>query len=465
MRSGLGAALISAVILSPRLSQGLGTDFDAWRGTYWGAHFWSTGEYVPSRLPGNPLYDVLAGGAYLAGGFAGANLISLISYFACVAFFAKLAANRPNGSITTVSFACLPLLLVNSASAMDYVPSLACVLASYALSLRSSWWGAGLLLGCAMAMRLSHVVFMLPIGLVAWRQAGSIALLRLLGSSLLLAAALYSPVWLRHGADMLAIPPSVLDVRAYLLRLGYNLLNVFGPIATFVLVAQAPQIWNGWKRIRADDALAMPRRAEALAVLASGALFVRHADESAYLLAATPFLLLAVGPALTRAGSLWILGALVSFAVVNPLTLAGTSGERRVEVGLAAGFLPQDASRRSDLACVRRTVHCTDLPSKALVISSLAPEFLALGNAGVSTLKPRAFKETGLHGPRVVVRGSDAVYVYEASPAQILAAQEDGYSVLFLAEGAPALARYKYGFNPASKGFPLVAGCREGCRP
>src|SRR5215212_3964632 len=50
-------AIVFYLTRLPYINEGYGTDPDAWRVVMTAQHLWDTGQYFPSRLPGNPLHE------------------------------------------------------------------------------------------------------------------------------------------------------------------------------------------------------------------------------------------------------------------------------------------------------------------------------------------------------------------------------------------------------------------------
>src|SRR6266508_3351426 len=67
-------AIVFYLTRLPFINEGYGTDPDAWRVVMTAQHLWDTGQYFPSRLPGNPLHEfvvaLLLPGGWLLTGFA-----------------------------------------------------------------------------------------------------------------------------------------------------------------------------------------------------------------------------------------------------------------------------------------------------------------------------------------------------------------------------------------------------------
>src|SRR3972149_13933 len=66
-------AVVFFALRAPFVGYGHGTDPDAWRVALTAPHLLDTGQYLPSRLPGNPLHE-LALTLFIPGGWGATNL-------------------------------------------------------------------------------------------------------------------------------------------------------------------------------------------------------------------------------------------------------------------------------------------------------------------------------------------------------------------------------------------------------
>jgi hypothetical protein len=167
-------AVLSAVYVLTRLpflDYGHGTDPDAWRVAMTAHHLLDTGDYFPSRLPGNPLHELVTT-LFIPGGWLATNLSTLLVSVLGVYIFARIVAYHgiPNGAIVVIGFAFAPLLFINSIATMDYMWALTAILGAYYCQLIGQPLWAGLLLGAAVGFRLQSFVAWLPLAYLAWRM-------------------------------------------------------------------------------------------------------------------------------------------------------------------------------------------------------------------------------------------------------------------------------------------------------
>src|SRR5688572_13728859 len=68
-----GLAVVYFILRLPFLNYGHGTDPDAWRVALTAHYLLDTGKYFPSRLPGNPLHELVTT-LFIPGGWIATNL-------------------------------------------------------------------------------------------------------------------------------------------------------------------------------------------------------------------------------------------------------------------------------------------------------------------------------------------------------------------------------------------------------
>ena len=128
-------ALLSLFYLAlriPYLDYGHGTDPDAWRVALTAHYLLENGDYFPSRLPGNPLHELLMT-PLIAGGWVVTNLVTALASLLGVYLFARIVAQHrlPYPGLLTIGFAFAPLLYINSIATMDYMWTLTALLGAY----------------------------------------------------------------------------------------------------------------------------------------------------------------------------------------------------------------------------------------------------------------------------------------------------------------------------------------------
>ena len=91
------------------------------------------------------------------------NTVILVNLFSLsILSFYMLIREYADRYILTMLFSFTPILLVNAATAMDYIPGLSTMLLSYVFLIRSQCVVAGILLALSVGFRLSNCLFFLP---------------------------------------------------------------------------------------------------------------------------------------------------------------------------------------------------------------------------------------------------------------------------------------------------------------
>lgn len=227
--------ILAALYVASRaywLDLGYGTDPDAWRVAMVADYLWDNGEYLPSRLPGYPLHELVTA-LFIKGGWIATNLTTVFISLAGVYMFAWLAKRLElaNAGLLTLGFAFAPLLWINSVMTMDYMWALTFVLASYVAVTYKRPSVAGLLLGVAAGFRLTSL-FMLPVYWVLLFRSGERSQIRPLTlASAATALVAFLPVLMTYGIDFLNFYDQDVQIEEFIKRLGKDGLGIVGACA------------------------------------------------------------------------------------------------------------------------------------------------------------------------------------------------------------------------------------------
>ncbi|MBK8585762.1 MAG: hypothetical protein IPN88_10140 [Bacteroidetes bacterium] len=157
----------------PFLIYGYGLDGDSWSVAISAKHLFSTGEYIPSRLPGYPVHEFLC---TLASpfGYIGMNLISAIFTTIAVTTFALILRSLRFKSIflaaTTFSF--VPVIFIHSTTTIDYNIALAFIMLAMFFKIRDKLFVAGCFVALAIGTRLTSGAMLLPLSIMLLRNDG-----------------------------------------------------------------------------------------------------------------------------------------------------------------------------------------------------------------------------------------------------------------------------------------------------
>ena len=328
LRGWAGPSLfLAAVLLSrlPLLGGGYGSDDDAWRNAVAGVHMRQLGHYLPSRVPGFPVFETLVA-ALAPYGPVATNAAAIVAELVAAALFLGLARrlrlNTPGW--LAFGFAFGGAMWVAASQTMDYAFGIAFLLGAYRALLSKRCWLSGLLLAFATGCRVSNgAVLVSAILLLAIRRERFRAWLELIGAFGIATTLLFLPVMLS---------PAIGDLRAHAAyHVGHahvtpgNFVKVLraaivfclGKLGSFVLVLGLLGAALASLRSRRDSPRDHPdqRAAVAFELSAVGlivAMFLAVPYESAYLLPALPFAMFLLGRILSPR---WVAGWALALAL------------------------------------------------------------------------------------------------------------------------------------------------------
>lgn len=155
----------------PFIFAGYGREEDAWAQALNARIIWETKIYEVSRLPGHPLYELLLAGLWpIEHDYWFFNgLSALVSSLTIVTFYyiaLKLRLKSP--MLLTIVFSFIPAFFIAGTYTIDYNFGLFFVLLSFLQLLHKRYWWAGLLIGIATGIRISHFGFLLPWLIMIW---------------------------------------------------------------------------------------------------------------------------------------------------------------------------------------------------------------------------------------------------------------------------------------------------------
>jgi hypothetical protein len=302
----------------PFINQGYGTDPDAWRVVMTAQHLWDTGQYFPSRLPGNPLHELVVAlflpGSWIATGLATAT-VSLIGVYVFGRILKHL--NLPMPGLMTIGFAFTPLLYINSIATMDYMWGLSCILGSYYCILTRRPLLAGALLGLAIGFRMQGMAFGPPMALLLWHSGRSRELLPFALAAGGVAALAYAPVFVVYGASFINFYDAPIPYRDVMALLGKEALGIFGGIGVLIGAALS---WRRLVRLGSDlrfDPIVASWPAVIVFYFIS---FLRLPHEIAYLIPVFPFGMLIMARYYTRTALAVAMIAIVVAGLVDITT-------------------------------------------------------------------------------------------------------------------------------------------------
>jgi len=450
-----------AVMTVPRLLINYGMDGDAIRGMIAAEALVETGSYVPSRLPGNPLFEYILALLSLFDGHILTNMMILSTFAAAIWAFWLLSEGLEHRWLLVGLFALTPILVKNAVVTKDYIPGLAAILWSYLAATRSQYAWAYLLLGISIGFRLPNLLFVIPLTALVRLKGegfGKICLLALLG----LASGLiwYTPVFMREGLNMLAIPPHSYHGLDYVFYTAYRFIAVFGVVATvliaLLLVFNARKIVeDATREIRSRDPSVV---LQITTVLLFTLLFLRHSLQSEYLIPAVPFFYLLIWRWLGFKQLVLLTAAVLSFALVSIEFKGGESGKRKLAFKPEWGIVIKDLLDRKDLEALRSGVTRFSDSERAVIVHGYGP-MLGFDNPGLARADYWAISAeldpAGISDADAVNRlpGREIYLVSGLSRDNVTLLQREGYTLYCFSESAPSLAMHGFGYDPFQVGM------------
>ncbi|MFC1834161.1 hypothetical protein ACFL2Q_05430 [Thermodesulfobacteriota bacterium] len=440
----------------PRAVMNYGIDGDAFRGMIAAKTLAQTGSYEPSRLPGNPLFEYLLAAASLLNGHLISNTMVLLFYPACLFAFAAVIEGFEKKWLLFALFALTPILVVNAATTMDYIPGLAMVLWSYRYAGKGKELWAFLFLGLAIGFRLSNALFVVPFGLFLILQG--VPLMRVIPSGILgiaLGLLFYIPILAQCGWKTFEVPSHAYGIGLHVFLAGYRSLMVFGPIASAGIIVLL--LLNTRRIIGATRRLISSRDPSYIAELSTVfmflLIFLRHPDQSEYLIPVIPFAYLLAWRWFGPRQLLMLFVLVVSFSFVSIEFKGGESGRRTVTFRPDWGILVRDFFERKELNALRDGLPLFRGSDKAVILHGYGP-MLGFENAALvkvdankisSRLDSHGISETAfIHQ----LPGREVYFISGISRENVDILRDDGYEIYCFSDSAPSHAIRKYGYDP-----------------
>lgn len=445
-RAALVLAGIFVAVRLPLLGSGYGADTDAYRVVLTARYLWAEGEYLPSRLPGYPLHELVTAGL-VGGGPWLTNGTTALAALVGVLVFARLVRELglPAPGLVVLGFAFIPYLAVTSTTTIDYHWALTAMLGAYLATMRGRPALAGLLLGTAVGFRITAGAFLLPLLLVLlWpRQRRGREALVLVLVTLAVAFVVFLPVALPYRFDFLHYAPSRVSPDGVIRVVGQWALGASGAIAVLAALA------TSWRRVAA-----LPGRATRdphisawlLTVVLYTVAFLRLPVDLGYLVPVYPFGLLLLAVTL-RPGVLAVVLGVVLIAGFVDLDIQHLHNfdpriaARTVRPSWRSAGIWHDQLVRRRWERFARAIPATPVPEHSVVLTGGAfPNVAVLHWEGlryaIVARDRRAISMLSDNGSLTDER-RDVVYLAVSTPAILDSFRARGYAI-FRAEPADA---------------------------
>ncbi len=454
------AVVVLSLLTVPRALINYGVDGDTVRGIITARELWRSGVYYPSRLPGAPLFEYILAPLSALDGYILVNAVIFGTFLLCVLAFRRLVNNRRHATLLLTLFAFTPLLLVDAVTAKDYIPGLGAVLWSYVAARDGRFGPAALLLGIAVGMRVSNILFAFPLFLYWTLETGSVMRsFAYTAGGAALGLLCYIPVVAHAGYRAFHIPASGYSGFGYFMVTVYTGIMALGPAALAVLAVSI--IMKGGVIAREAARLIRTRDPEfAVEITALGlfsALFAVHSDRSDYLIPAIPFLYLALDRWADRRTLIILVAAVISFGFITLDFKGGESGRRRPTIRPAPGILVADYLERLRLERLRAGVNRAPVPDRSVILTGYGP-VLGFDNPQLVQAEPEEFLGAagakGITEANFVYRLKDrpVFFVSGLSKDNALKLQELGWALFYFSDSAPSLLMHTYGYHPEAIG-------------
>jgi len=441
-------AVVFFALRAPFVGYGHGTDPDAWRVALTAHHLLDTGQYLPSRLPGNPLHE-LAMTLFIPGGWVATNLATAAVSLAGVYLFARIVDHHrlSHAGLLTIGFAFAPLLFINSIATMDYMWTLTATLAAYYAVLRGMPLWAGVCLGLAMGFRLQSFVLWPALAFLVWRREGARSLAPFTLAAAGVTALTFAPVLAAYGLDFWNFYDAAVGYQDVLRLLGKEALGVLGGLGVLAgAILSLPRL-----RRLPRDAVHDPHLTAWLAVIALYfASFFRLPHEVAYLIPVFPFGLLIMGRYFARPALIGAVAAILLAGVVDITTPSDDldlASFRSARIG--QGLLFSNAETMKVQRAFVEDVVNAEVPDHSVVITGFVYPQLAVRErdrltAGVLERDYEAISLLSDRGEAVDGK-RDVRYVWLLTYDAFQALRSQGYSFFVVpdaVEGTAALYDY-----------------------
>jgi hypothetical protein len=446
------AALAVVYVASriPWLNLGYGTDPDAWRVALTADHLLSKGEYLPSRLPGFPLHELVTV-PLVRGGWVWTNLSTVAVSLVGVYLFARILAelDLPHKGVLTVAFAFTPLLWINSMTTMDYMWALTFILGCYLALIRGHSLLGGVCLGLAVGFRITSVWAALAFLVWLWRERRLRSAIPFLGALGLVSLVAYSPVLATYGLRMFNFYDAKVGILPVLKLLGKDTLGIVGTLSVIAaLIISLPRLAKLPRDLARESHLAL----WVAMILVFFISFSRLPHEVAYLIPVFPFGYFFMARYFQRTVLVGA-AAMILFAGFVDVTTPGDELNRnsigRAEIG--RGMMLSDLDTLKSQRDFAEELANVSLPPHSVVLTGFIYPQLVMRNKDRLDIGilDRDYGAISMLSDRGVAvdRERDVRYVWLLKYDTFQELREEGYSFFYVRDAAKSSAAV-FGYRP-----------------
>ena len=449
-------AIVFFALRLPWIDYGHGTDPDAWRVALTAHHLLDTGDYFPSRLPGNPLHEMVMT-PLIPGGWIATNIATAAVSLAGVSLFARIVRlhGLQDPGILVIGFAFTPLLLINSIATMDYMWALTAILGAYYCVQTGRPLWAGLLIGITAGFRFQGAIVWLPLAYIAWRSGHKADLAPMTAAAAGVALLVYAPVLAVYGLEFFNYYDASVGYLDVLRLLGKEALGVIGGLGVLLGVALSlPRMRSLVADLRADPSLG----AWLILIAVYFASFSRLPHEIAYLIPVFPFGFLLMGRYFTRTALGVAVGAILLAGVIDVTTPNG--GINLTSATLGKGLVLSNAeTMRAQHEFVREVI-AADVPDRSIVMTGfIYPQLAVRERDRLETrILQRDYGAISMLSDRgeAVDAARDVRYVWLLTYETFEALRSQGYGMFLVPDAAGSTAAL-YDYRPPLFGATFIA--------
>lgn len=451
-------SFVFLVLRAPFLDYGHGTDPDAWRVAVTAHHLVDAGKYFPSRLPGNPLHELVMT-AFIPGGWIATNLATALVSLLGVYVFARILnlLRLPYPGLLTIGFAFAPLLFINSIATMDYMWALTALLGAYYAVLRRWPLWAGLLLGCAIGFRLQTFVVWPALAFLLWRQEQRREIVPFSLAAAGVAALTFAPVLAVYGPKFYNFYDATVGYLDVFRLLGKEALGVIGGAG---VIAGAIVSFSRLKHLPGDLKRETHVAVWAGVIVLYFVSFFRLPHEVAYLIPVFPFGLMIMGRYFTRTALVGAIGAILLAGVVDVTTPGdGLDFESARSASVGRGLVLSNAQTMAAQRDFVREVANADVPDHAIVMAGFVFPQLAVRERDRFELRvlERDYEAISMLTDRgeAVDKKRDVRFVWLLTYDTFQALRSQGYAFFLVPDAAGGTAAL-YDYRPSLFGATFL---------
>ncbi|RXM51697.1 hypothetical protein BOQ64_12330 [Chryseobacterium sp. CH25] len=288
--------IVIIVLLSrlPFIFNSLGTDLDAWREVYTGKILYEDHIYNVSRFPGYPLPEFLYSLVYHYPYWV-INLLSVLFTVGCCLYLFRILnfLSIKLSFLISIVFSFVPIIYLNSTTAMEYNWSLFFLLGSFYYLLNKNIWLSALLLGLMVSTRFNNIIFLpaFVFFLYTYSQKDIKKLLQFSVLTFLSTCVFFSPVILKYGTNFLqSYGDSEVSIGSIV---SLATLYIYGPLGILAIIsALILQLFSGGygkvKQLSKNHIVLF----SFLIIISNLVFFIRYPLEPGYLIPSVPFILI-----------------------------------------------------------------------------------------------------------------------------------------------------------------------------